>query len=225
MAKSEQLKKQNDGMYNNLVKNGLSFERSDPPETDNEDDLIKFYQEEKPQLIKVLREFRKSQAKAPKKTKKAPPQQKKKVVKKPSFSTFSNMEDVKRACFNNQFESFKQLCDEQGYLFYEGEYNYNSDMDGKPDFVAGNLVTGFVRNLDDKKKYFLNCYRCYANEDNTYRYVSYWIVNTDSPLTEVTKGCSDDFTMTKVEKDNLDEFLQKFQASTEDNLVNERYLH
>jgi len=235
----EQLKKQNAGMYNNLVNSNIVFNRSVPSEAFSDEEVVKFDQEEKPQVMKAMQEFRKSQPKAPPKKKETqpPPQKKAKVAddaeadeneyveKKPNYNTFNNMEDLKRAFFNNEIDTFIKMCREQKYLFFEGAYNYNSDMDGRPKFVATNLVSGFVRNLEDKRKYFLNCFRCYANEDGTYTYSSYWIVNTDASISEVTEKFSDDFTFTQVENDGLDAFLQKFQKSTEENMINEVYLH
>ena len=251
--KLEQLKKQNEGIYNGLEKNGVPFTRKGVPETHDEETLMKFYQEENQELKKAMAEFRKNQPKPePKPKNNNPPQapatqqkkeQKKKdedeehdeaedevlAEKKPSYSTIVNMEDIKRAFFNDEIENFLKLAKEQPYLFFEAKYKYNEDMDGRPDYVAKNLVNGFVKNLDDKRRYFMNCFRCYnkvSKEDKTYTYPSLWIVNTNDNLKDVTEDFSEDFEFTKVEQDHLDEFLQKFQkVKNDESLVNEAYLH
>lgn len=252
-SKSAQLKKQNDGMYANLVKNNVPFERKNPsPDSESEEELLKFYLEEKQQLVQALQEFKKSQPKQEKVTvpkveqPKTNPKKEKDdkeeadeetfVEKKKTYPTFNNMEELKRSFCNDEMDTFHKLCREQKYLFFEGNYKYASDMNGKADYVAKNLVAGFVRNLEERRNYFFNCYRCYTNTNantntnsdadaNTYSYTSLWIVNTDSDLMEVTEGCVDDFVLTKVEPGDLDRFLEKFQKSKEDNLLKEAYLH
>lgn len=256
-SKSAQLKKQNDGMYANLVKNNVPFERKNPsPDSESEEELLKFYLEEKKQLVQALQEFKKSQPKQekvsvpkaeqpktnPKKEEKQDKDKQEKdaddeetfVEKKKTYPTFNNMEELKRSFCNGEKDNFLKLCREQKYLFFEGNYKHAGDMNGKADYVAKNLVTGFVRNLEDRRNYFFNCYRCYANTNantnsdadaNTYSYTSLWIVNTDSDLTEVTEGCVDDFVLTKVEPGDLDRFLEQFQKSEESNLLKETYLH
>ena len=146
----EQTKKHNEGMYNNLVKNGVSFTRNTPPDTEDEDTLLEFYKNEQQALKDSLVEFRKSQPKpAPKPKKQNPPPQKKKdeeevvVEKKPDYPTITNMENMKRALFNNEFEEFETLAKEQPYLFYNADYKYSHYMNGKADFMAKNLVSGF----------------------------------------------------------------------------------
>ena len=243
-AKVEQLKKQNDDMYSNLDKNGVVFERHNPVENSSEEELVKFYQAEKKELIDALKEFRSKQPKAPPQKKEPQPQVKKEVKKevkkkeaenneddendvpvekKPLYETFNNMEELKRAFCNKDMETFTKLCKEQHYLFFEASYNYDSDMNGKPDFAAKNLIAGFKRNLEDQRKYFFNCYRCYMKGEQTYVYYSLWIVNTDANLKDVTDGCSEDFTFKKV--DDVDDFIKKFENSTEENLLTEAYLH
>ena len=231
----EKTKKQNDGMYNGLVKNGVSFERKTAPETDDEDVLLKFYQDEQAELKQSLIEFRKNQPKPEQKPKKvAPPPSPKKeeevevlVEKKPNHKTVANMEEMKRAFFNDEIDSFLKLAKDEPYLFFEAEYKYNEDLNEKADFIARNSVKGFIANLDDKRKYFMNCFRCYSHNDGkNYTCPSLWIVNTETNLKEVTEDFSDDFEFTKVEGNDIDQFLQKFKKSKdEDNLIVEAYLH
>ena len=231
-SKLNQIKKHNDGMYNNLVKNNVIFNRDTPPE--DPDEAISFFQDEQQKLKNALIEFRKSQPKSAPKPKKAknPPQQKKLEEKiperKPSFPTIANMEELKRAFFDDDFDTFNKLVRLEPYLFYRANYKFSDETDGRPDYVAKNFVKGFVNNLDEHRKYFFSCFRCYnieKSEDKKYMYQSLWIVNTNANLDEVTDNYTEDFKFTKVETTDLDSFLNEFQKSEEVDLVTEIYLH
>jgi len=243
---------QNEGMYTGLAKQNVFFIRADPPKSTDDAELIKFHQSEKARLVQAMQEFKKSQPKPePKPKVEQPKTEQPKVESKPkppkddededvvetkkTYKTFRNMEELKRAFCNNEYDRFKELClvqdENPPYLFYEATYKNSADMDDKPDYVAKNLVTGFVRNLENARPYFFNCYRGYAKDDdylNRYTYTSLWIVNTDTPLAEVTDGCSDDFTFVQIDRndaDTIQKFLAKFERSTEPNLIKEAYLH
>jgi len=239
-SKIEQLQKQNDGMYNNLVKNNVSFTRQAPLP---DEDLLVFYQNELKQLREALVEFKKQQPKPEPKPKVAPPPPKevvpkvKKAIKdeaeeddevpvdkKPSYPTLGNMEDLKRSFCNNELDEFKKFVGEQPYLFYRANYKFADDMDGKADYVARNFVKGFIKNLDDYRKYFFNCFRCY-DKDKKYSYPSWWIVNTTTELATVLGDYVDDFTFTQVPTDEVEQFLQEFQKVPEDTVLAEAYLH
>lgn len=71
------------------------------------------------------------------------------------------MEDIKRAFFNKEYDTFETLIKQHPLRYYRASYNYASDKDGAPEFVAKNLVKGFVRNLDDFRKYFITGFRCF----------------------------------------------------------------
>ena len=252
MAQSTQLKSlmaQNEGMYTGLAKQNIFFIRADPPKSTDDAELIKFYQSEKARLVQAMQEFKKSQPRVEKPKPQPKVEQPKAAEPKPpkddddedvvetkkTYKTFRNMEDLKRAFCNNEYDRFKELClvqDEgQPYMFYEATYKNSADMDGKPDYVAKNLVTGFVRNLENARPYFFNCFRGYSNDstnDSSYTYRSLWIVNTDALLAEVTDGCSDDFTFVQIDRNDAEavqKFLTEFGRSTEPNLIKEAYLH
>jgi hypothetical protein len=238
-SKLEQLQKQNDGMYNNLVKNNVSFTRKSPS---SDEDHTQFYLAEQQELKNALAEFRKLQPKlpvpAPKIKQPKVKQEAKKEVKlekdedddevlvdkKPNHQTFTNMEDMKRAFCNNEIDEFIKLLKSQPYLFYKAEYKYASDMDGKPDYVARNFVKGFIKNLDDYRKYFFNCFRCYES-DRTYKYPSWWIVNTPTDMPTILGDYVDDFTFTQLGSDDLDKFIKEFNKVPEDSVLAESYLH
>ena len=111
---------------------------------------------------------------------------------------------------------------------YFANYKYSSDKDGAPDFVAKNLIGGFVRNLEDYKKYLMVCFRCYQICTSKYKYKSLWIVNTTEPLNNVIGSFYEDFDFVKVDEIEIDNFLETIKRSNESNdsnLLIEKYLH
>jgi len=149
-----------------------------------------------------------------------------------NIPTITNMEDIKRAFFSNEYEQFTELIKQHNFTFYTAIYKYSSDNDGKPEFVAKNLVGGFIRNLEDFSKYFMICFRCYKVEDNYY-YPSFWIVNTkkeEDNVNQIQKVIGDlynDFTFTAVNQYEINNFLKNIEKkiNTDNELIAEKYLH
>jgi hypothetical protein len=147
-----------------------------------------------------------------------------------TIPTIINMEDMKRAFFNNDITNFTELIKASPELsFYKANYKFSSDNDGKPEYIAKNLVGGFVRNMENYAKYFITCFRCYKNE-NTYTYPSLWIVNVNLPteddnhIKSVIGNLYDDFEFTKI--DDFELFLTEFnKKKIDDCLLLEKYLH
>ena len=147
------------------------------------------------------------------------------------FSTITNLEDIKRAFFNKDYEQFETLIKENQLKYYYASYNFASDKDGAPEFVAKNLVKGFVRNLDDFRKYFIVSFRCYVEENDNikkYTYPSMWILNSNDELSSIIGSLYEDFTFSIVTEDNIESFLKDFRKNDYDNvnnLLDEAYLH
>jgi len=144
-----------------------------------------------------------------------------------------NMEEIKRAFFNNEIEQFIQLIKQHQFAYYRATYKYSSDNNGKPEYIAKNLVGGFVRNMEDYSKYFLTCFRCYKNE-NSYEYPSLWIVNIGPSddqvfsIEDVIGSLYDDYDFVPVTETMMDDFLndlEKKANGSDDNLIIEKYVH
>lgn len=140
--------------------------------------------------------------------------------------THCSMEEIKRAFFNNEFDTFNELIKQYPFCFYKADYKYASDNDGKPEFMAKNLVSGFVKGMEDYSKYFLTCFRCYKNNDK-YEYPSFWIVNIKSnDIKEVIGSLYDDYDFIKVTESDLETFLLDLRKKTnDDSLLIEKYIH
>jgi hypothetical protein len=147
----------------------------------------------------------------------------------PKFSTITNMEDIKRSFFSGDYNEFKKLVSLHPFKMYSGEYLYASDKDGSPDYSARNLVKGFVRNFDDYRKYFMICFRCYQhqNETNTYTYPSLWILNSNDCITNILGSSADDYKLTEILPEQIDNFLKSFEKITDEttNIIAENYVH
>jgi hypothetical protein len=146
----------------------------------------------------------------------------------PKYPTICNMEDMKRAFFSGEYELFRiMFCDQQKtdnkLKLYRVNYKFASDFDRKPDFMARNLLSGFVQSLDDFRKYFMICFRCIKTEFNTYIYQSHWIVNTDANIKTVLGSIYDDNEF--IVHDDINLFLSDFEKKTSDKIIGEVYLH
>jgi len=152
---------------------------------------------------------------------------------KPIYSTITNMEDIKRAFFCKDYETFQQLVRQQPFKYYKANYKYAEDNTGRPAFVAKNLLRGFVQNLDDYRKYLMVCFRCisYIDIDNVthYRYLSYWIVNSNDELNSILGSLYDDFDFISLEEpEKIVRMLRRMEKNEDENddaLVGEVYLH
>lgn len=152
---------------------------------------------------------------------------------KPVYSTITNMEDIKRAFFNKDYETFQHLVREQPFKYYKADYKYAEDNTGRPTFVAKNLLRGFVQSLDDYRKYLMVGFRCVSHPDSSnvihYRYPSYWIVNSNDELKTILGSLYDDFEFVPViAPDRIVRMLRRMEKNEDehdDELIGEVYLH
>jgi hypothetical protein len=233
------LKKQNDGMEIAFNNKNIKFNKLNIDNVDLETELL---------LLKKYNEYLKDISK----NNRPPPQEKPKVVQKqtapkkaeeeddeddvpkevkPVYSTIVNMEDIKRAFFNKEYETFNALIRQHPLKYYEVNYKYASDNTGRPGYVAKNLLRGFVQGLDDYRKYLMVCFRCLLinKESNEYNYPSYWILNSNDDIKTVLGSLYDDYDFIMVEKDdditNLLKKMEKNENEEDDTLIGEIYLH
>jgi elongation factor 1-gamma len=89
--------------------------------------------------------------------------------------------------------------DADGYTLYRSEYKYNSDFDGRMDFVNRNSVDGFVQGFDKSvSKYVFGVLVLTKNNDK-YEVTGYWILRGTVPMKEVFEDFVGDNTWTKLE--------------------------
>ena len=240
--KIQSIQKQNDSIYASLIAKNIHFDRLTFSENSTDEEIISILSEEN----NKLKEFVKANKPPPipkkeeiKEEIKEKIKEKIKEIKKEEddkeeifddpikkFDTITNMEDIKRAFFNGLYDSFNEQIKNYQFKFYIADYKYNSDKDGAPDFSAKNLLKGFVRNFDDYRKYFIICFRCYKLDNNKFEYKSYWIVNTNEPVSNIIGSIADDFNF--VESNNINEFLniiKKIENIDETNCIGESYVH
>ena len=233
--KIKNLVKQNDSIYNSLLLKNISFERITINDEISDDDKIILLSEENEKLKNISKSNRpppvvKSTKQTIVETKKNEKDEKDECdeeeenyeIPKKSFTTITNMEDIKRSFFNKDYSLFNQLIKNFNFKFYRAEYKYSSDKDGSPEFIAKNLVKGFVRNLDDYRKYFIVSFRCYKNGNN-YNYPSLWIVNSNDNIKDIIESIYDDYIYK--EDNDIDNFLNDFQKVEDENCIEELYVH
>jgi len=236
------LKKQNDGMETAFKNKGIQFTKLSIDNVDPETELL---------LLKDYNNYLKgisaaNRPPAPVKEEKPKVESVKPKVEdedaedevkevKPVFSTITNMEDIKRAFFSKDYDTFNTLVRQQPFKFYKSWYKYSDDNNGKPAFVAKNLLRGFIQNLDDYRKYLMVCFRCIcnskSNEPTHYEYPAYWIVNSNDNLKTIIGSIYDDFEFFEVTSDDPERLvimlreMQKTENEDDTTLVGEAYLH
>jgi len=222
--------KQNDSIYQSLLAKNIYFERTLINDKMSDEDKVILLSEENEKLKNISKNNR-----PPPEVKVVKPViiQIKEIkedddeenyetpVKK--FTTITNMEDIKRAFFCKDYELFNELIKQFNFKYYSADYKYSSEKDGSPEFIAKNLVKGFVRNLDDYRKYFMVCFRCYKNENNNYSYPSLWIVNSEDDIKEIIGSNYDDYIYQ--EENDILNFLQNIQKVEDENCIEETYVH
>lgn len=239
------LKKQNDGMETSFKNKNIEFNKLSIDNVEPEMELT---------LLKDYNNYLKSISAA----NRPPPQEKQKVEPKeapkkkqkseeeyndddnvpkevkPTYSTITNMEDIKRAFFNKDYDTFQQLVFHLPFKYYKANYKYAEDNTGRPTFVAKNLLRGFVQSLDDYRKYLMVGFRCVSHLDPSdnlthYKYPSYWIVNSNDDLKTVLGSVYDDFDFIPVEGgERIIRMLRRMEKNEDENdnaLIGEVYLH
>lgn len=149
---------------------------------------------------------------------------------KVKFNTITNMEDIKRAFCNGEYDLFASLVHEHNFKYYSASYNWAAEKDGMPEYIAKNLIRGFVRNLDDYRKYLFVNFRCLLSdaENKTYSYPSLWIVNSTDSLQSIIGSIYEDFTFTEITKADTENFLINFRKTNFDispDIIDESYVH
>jgi hypothetical protein len=238
------LKKQNEGMETAFKNKNIEFTQlsTDNIDPEIELDLLKNYNEylkgisknnRPPPQEKQVKQEQKQQSVPKKKEEDDDDQGDDDVPKdlKPIYSTIVNMEEIKRAFFNKEYDNFNDLIRQHPFKYYQVNYKYASDNTGRPQYVAKNLLRGFVQGLDDYRKYFIVCFRCILTnkEINEYIYPSYWIVNSNDDIKSILGSLHDDYEFNLVEEQNeitsLLKKMEKNENEEDDTLIGEVYLH
>jgi len=150
---------------------------------------------------------------------------------KPSHSTITNMEDIKRAFFNKDYENFNHLVRQHPFKYYKVNYKFSRDNTGRPGYAAKNLLRGFLQSLDDYRKYLMVCFRCIMSDKETceYKYPSYWIVNSNDDIKSILGSLYDDYEFIAIEEEeSITKMLKKIEKNDDENnetLIGEVYLH
>ena len=230
------IKKQNEGIETSLQSRGISFNKMSVSIDDLDKELLVLtnYNEYLKQVVKDSKPKVEKIDKPP-----IPPTIEceepdyieEKIVYKPNCS----LEDVKRAFFSKDYETFETQIGEftkQNYLkFYKVNYRYANEKDGVAEYIAKNQVRGFIQMLDQYRRFLLVCFRCIQldAEAKTYRYPSYWIVSADTDIKTLLGSIYDDFDFIVLEDEaQVSKMLHKMRKNEDESdtqLVSEMYLN
>jgi hypothetical protein len=238
------LKKQNEGMETAFKNKNIEFTKLDIHNADPETELmqLKDYNHylkgislaNRPPAVEKKQEMPKEKQEAPKKKEKVEQDDDDEDLLKevkPVYSTITNMEDIKRAFFNKEYETFHTLVSQHPFKYYKADYKYADDNTGRPAYVAKNLLRGFVQGLDDYRKYLMVCFRCVLvnKETNQYNYPSYWIVNSNDELKTMMGSLYEDYDFIVVDEaetiGKLFKQIEKNEDENDDALIGEVYVH
>lgn len=233
--------KQNDGMLNSLKIKNIPFEFDVHIDDDwSYDTKLEKYKNINQQLKELSKLHRPPQEpkEVKQKEEKIPIVKKEKEEEdlddepkevKPVYSTITNMENIKRAFFNKEYVEFQENMKQHPFKIYKATYKYSSDNDGRPEYVARNLLRGFVQGLDDYRKYLLVCFRCILRdiENKYYDYPSYWIVNSNDELSVILGSLYDDYEFISIESDEskMNIMLEMEKKEDDERVIGESYLH
>jgi hypothetical protein len=244
--KIQNLQKQNDAIYSSLISKNVLFTRHIISDITDEIKILEILSEENKELKELSKNNRPAHQVVEKKPVNPVVEKKEQIPKEPkddgddeesfeeskkNYTIIHNMEDIKRAFFNKEYESFEELSKQHEFIYYKVSYKYSSDNDNKPDYIARNLLKGFGRSLDDYRKYLLVCFRCKEYEPKKYEYNSLWIVNTNDDLKTVIGSFYDDFDFqlqTFDVENSMSKFLEEFRKKdleVETNIMGEIYIH
>lgn len=213
--------KQNDSIYSSLNSRGIHFERILIENGISDDDHLKLLKEENTNLKIKVNENKQQQPKEKKNLISVPipeqvtiPLQLKKESKPKNndeddeetfedpvkkFDTIINMEELKRAFFSKDYETFESQIKSSQLKFFNVKYQYDYEMENKLEYMAKNLLNGFIKKFDKYKKYFMICFRCWKHQyENKYKYESIWIVNTNEKISNMIGDFVDDFIFTEI---------------------------
>ena len=225
--------KQNNSIYESLLSKNIEYNRLVIDNNLSDDEKIKLLNIENESLKELskknrphppVKEERKQPIEKPIKIEEEDDDTYNDPVKK--YNTITNMEEIKRAFFNKDYEVFENLVKEHDFKYFSADYKYSSDKDGSPEYIAKNLVKGFVRNMDDYRKYFLTCFRCYIEGTKKYKYPSLWIFNSNDKLEDVLGSLYEDFDFLEInDGEDLFKKIRKTDYDENSNLLEEAYVH
>lgn len=244
--------KQNESIFSSLISRGIDFIRVDVSNINDLEQKLAMLVDENNKLKEVVKLNK--PAPVPKEVKQVQITQPKKEGSskekkdegendecdtyeevKLKFNTITNMEDIKRAFCNKEYDTFETLVQQHPFKYYNVTYKYSSDKDGAPDYSAKNLVRGFVRNLDDYRKYLLAGFRCILVDpvNKIYSYPSMWIVNSTDSIQTILGSMYDDFEFVEITQEQIPKYLKYFRKTNFDEesniidkvIIDEVYAH
>lgn len=235
--------KQNDSIYSSLVARNIKFDRVDLTLITDVENQLNALIDENNKLKEVVKANKPPQQQKEKKV--IVPTiniEKPKTVKKDdddeetfedvkvNFPTITNMEEIKRVFCNNDELNFELLLQAHNFKYFSAKYKYESEKDGVQEFIAKNLVRGFVQSLDDYRKYLFVKFTCLLtdSENKIYSYPSLWIVNSTEPLENIIGTLYEDFEFVEVSNEDINDFYVNFRKTDfdkENNIINELYVH
>lgn len=136
-----------------------------------------------------------------------------------------NLEPVKRAFSNKEYQQFQELLEQQSppFRYLAGTYRGAEEFEGRPDFILHNRNKGFLQSdpLEKNRAYLFVAFSCFRKEGKLV-FQSYWIVNTEDPLEQLLEDELDSFELNEVD---LTTIIEGFKTGGAESTVALNYLH
>jgi len=236
------LQKQNDGIYKSLTARNIEFKRLIVTDKMEVSEIIMILKDENTQLKTIAKLHKPSKQKKKRKAgavktgavkpdavkpdavKSAIPVDE--VIAYKPITSNREMEVIKRVFFNESIEDFTNLCSNYTFQYYHLRYRFASDNDMKPKYIAGNLVGGLVKQLEEFKQFLFGVARCevslHPGNGTTYLYDFYTILNTQHNIQDVLGSLLDDYLIEEIELKTIGE---QFPKRIDEMVIAEKYLH
>lgn len=139
------------------------------------------------------------------------------------FPTTGSLEPFKIKFFSQDNQYMEDLKDGKFQVFFT-KYKYSDEYAGKPTFVINNLISGFVQQLESKRKYLFISFKC--TKDPTYNIEGVWITNCTLSMDQIVPEKYDDFEWEELKMDkeeDCDRLTDLLKKDTD--TVTNCYLH
>lgn len=144
------------------------------------------------------------------------------VEKKTVHSKIGNLEALKRAVCNKEYDEVAKLL--APYKLYVADYAFADEFEGRPDFIIKNKNRGFIQSdiLERKRQYVFVAFSCYK-ADGKVQFKSFWVVNSNDSLEAILEGDYENFKFTPVS--DAKQIVTGFKNGGNEVTISLDYLH
>lgn len=146
------------------------------------------------------------------------------VALKNSFGIFQ-LDDDGNYKYPSLYEQFKDTLLKTNVKLFEVEYKYPEIYSENRNFIHKNVNIGFFNRFIEMSDYLFVCLRFSVSPlSGKCVYTSLWIVNLSESLENLLKDDYNSFNFVEVPDENKLRFIDDFQKTTSETVIDERYI-